>query len=123
MCGHYGETSVASLSIADPFMPSAAAPFCSARLRRRIAMLMAVAVLCAGIAQAGHFRKLELRQHGDVHLQCMLCMYSAGTAGPPDVVRLAQGAIAHRGYALPATAPDVQDAALASYDARGPPPA
>jgi len=98
-----------------------AAPFSSARLRRRIAMVMAVAVLIAGIAQAGHFHKLELGQHSDVHLQCLLCLYSAGTAGPPEVARLVQGAVTHRAYVAPAIASLPQDTAIASYDARGPP--
>jgi hypothetical protein len=104
-------------------MTAIAKPFSSARLRRRIAIAMAVAVLIAGIAQAGHFHKLELGQHTDVHLQCLLCLYSAGNAGPPDVVRLVQGAVAHRAHTSPAIASLPQDAAIASYDARGPPPA
>jgi hypothetical protein len=102
-------------------MKSAAPPFSSARLRQRIAVIMAVAVLFAGIAQAGHFHKLEVGQHNDVHLQCLLCMHSAGSAGPPAVVRLVQGAIVERSFDLPALASVPQDAAVASYDARGPP--
>jgi hypothetical protein len=102
-------------------MSPAAFPFSSTRLRRRIALVMAVAVLFAGIAQAGHFHKLEVGTHNDVHLQCLLCMYSAGSAGPPDVVRLVQGVIAMRSYGLPAIASIAQDAAVAAYDARGPP--
>ena len=83
---------------------------------------MAVAVLFAGIAQAGHFHKLELgQQHNDVHLQCLLCMHSAGSAGPPEVVRLVQGAVAHRSFVLPTVVSIAHDAAIASYDARGPP--
>jgi len=102
-------------------MTPAAPPFSRARLRRRIALAMAVVVLIAGIAQAGHFHKLELGQHNDVHLQCLLCMHSAGSAGPPAVVRLVQGAVAHRWLALPGLVSIVADAAIASYDARGPP--
>jgi hypothetical protein len=104
-------------------MIAAAAPFSSARLRRRIAIVMAMAVLLAGIAQAAHFHKLELGQHSDVHLQCLLCLHSAGTAGPPEVVRLVQGAVTVRAFVSPAIASLPQDAAIASYDARGPPPA
>jgi hypothetical protein len=85
-------------------MTPAAPPFSRARLRRRIALAMAVVVLIAGIAQAGHFHKLELGQHNDVHLQCLLCMHSA-----------------HRWLALPGLVSIAADAAIASYDARGPP--
>jgi hypothetical protein len=104
-------------------MSPTASPFSSARLRRRIALAMAVAVLIAGIAQASHFHKLEPGQHTDVHLQCLLCLYAAGTAGPPEVARLIQGAVARRCYISPAVASPPQDAAIASYHARGPPPA
>ncbi len=91
------------------------------RLRRRVALFMAVAVLLAGIAQAGHFHKLEAGTHNDVHLQCLLCMHSSGSAAPPELVRLVQGAVAQRQAVLPATRSMTGDADTASYDARGPP--
>jgi hypothetical protein len=102
-------------------MIAAALPFSSQRLRRRIALFMAVAVLVAGIAQAGHFHKLEAGTHSDVHLQCLLCLYSTGSAGAPDVVRLVQGATAHRCPTVAVVSSIATDAAVASYDARGPP--
>jgi hypothetical protein len=104
-------------------MTVAAPPFSSQRLRRRIALFMAVAVLIAGFAQAGHFHKLEAGTHNDVHLQCLLCLHSASSAGPPAVVRLVQSVIAQRLYTLPAVASMACDATVASYEARGPPPA
>ncbi|MFI4894915.1 MAG: hypothetical protein ACHP9W_01175 [Steroidobacterales bacterium] len=101
----------------DPVIRS----FCSTQLRRRMALLMAVAVLFAGIAQAGHFHKFEARQHSDAHLQCLLCLYSASSAGAPAVVRLVVGAVAYRSYLLPASASIAYEVAVASYEARGPP--
>jgi hypothetical protein len=98
-------------------------PFASLSARRRLVQIMAVLVLLAGIAQAAHFHKPELAQHNDVHLQCLLCIYSGGSAGPPVVARLVQGAAAYRPYPLPAAASIPRDAVVASYDARGPPPA
>ena len=87
----YGDTSDASPSGVHPlYMSPAAFPFSATRLRRRIALVMAVAVLFAGIAQAGHFHKLEVGTHNDVHLQCLLCMYSAGSAGPSSQQRRAR---------------------------------
>ena len=98
-------------------------PSASLSVRRRLVQITAVAVLLAGIAQAGHFHKPELAQHNDAHLQCLLCIYSGGSAGPPVVARLVQAAVDYRSYALPAAASIPCDAVVASYDARGPPPA
>ena len=84
---------------------------------------MAVAVLLAGLAQAGHFHKLDARPHGEVHLQCLLCLHSAGSAGPPPAVRLVRAAITPRTCALPAAPALPGDAVVAAYHARGPPSA
>jgi hypothetical protein len=91
------------------------------RLRQRIALLMAVAVLLAGLAQAGHFHKIEAGQHNDTHPECLLCLHASGSAGPPAVARLVPDAVEHYCLAIPETAAIPRSAIVASYDARGPP--
>jgi hypothetical protein len=93
----------------------------TARLRQRIALLMAVAVVLAGIAQAGHFHKIEAGRHTDSHPQCLLCLHSSGSAGPPAVAGLVPDAVEHCRLAAPETATIPCSAIVASYDARGPP--
>ena len=96
-------------------------PFSTAKLRRRIALFMALAVLVGGIAQASHFHKFDLAQHNDVHLQCSLCLHSAGSAGPPDAPRLVQSALIYVLCLAPLSVPRPESLSAASYDARGPP--
>lgn len=103
------------------FMSPTFRPFSTARLRRRFALFMAVAVLIGGIAQAAHYHKVELAQRGDVHLQCLLCMASAGSAGPPDAPRLVQSAVICVVCSAPLPTPRPESLNAASYDARGPP--
>jgi hypothetical protein len=102
-------------------MSSAAHPFPRVRTRRRIALAMVAALLIAGVAQAAHFHKSEFAQHNDVHLQCLLCLYSSGTAGPPSVPRLVVSAPIYLAYRLPRSVACPQSADAACYDARGPP--
>ena len=106
-----------------PGMNSRSRPFWQIRLRRRIALTMAVAILFAGIAQAAHYHKDDLAG-GNTDVQCLLCLFAASGAGPPPVVQLVQGSAP--GYCsdpFPASIPCPQDNDAASYDARGPPPA
>lgn len=82
---------------------------------------MALAVLFAGIAQAAHFHKEESQQHAEVHLQCLLCMHSAGNAGAAELPRVVPVVFAWRSYTPLLTLPRPQSDAHSFYDARGPP--
>jgi hypothetical protein len=101
-------------------MPSFGRVF-SARVHRRIALTMAVVLLAAGIAQASHYHKSEPTRGADTHLQCLLCLYSASSAGPATVARLTDGTIIVRTYCLPPSVAYLRDADPVSYEARGPP--
>jgi hypothetical protein len=95
--------------------------FRSTPIRRRIVLLLAVAVLLAGIVQAVHTHKDELTGcDGDKH--CLVCVFVACNGAPPALVVLVRPA------ALPVRAaicsfelPRPCSLAPASYNARGPP--
>ena len=96
----------------------------SARLRRRITLVLAVAVLFAGLAQAAHFHRDELAGHesqADTH--CLLCLFAAGTAGPPAPMVRVSGPVSRFGRPLLICVGAVFHSDPASYDARGPPTA
>ncbi len=83
---------------------------------------MAVAILFAGIAQAAHYHKDELTR-GTTDVHCLLCLFAAGSAGPPAVVQLVPGAAPrYFSYRFPSSIPRPRSKHAASYDARGPPP-
>jgi hypothetical protein len=102
-------------------MSSAVHPFRHIGVRRRIALAMAVAILFAGIAQAAHYHKAELAR-GSTDVHCLLCLFAAGSAGPP-AAGLPAPAIATRSwpYEPPASITRPQSRCGACYDARGPP--
>ena len=82
---------------------------------------MAVAVLFAGIAQAAHYDKSELTR-GDPDIHCLLCLFAAGSAGPPAPAQLVPcAAPRYCSYRFPSTILCPQSHDPASYDARGPP--
>jgi hypothetical protein len=94
----------------------------SARLRRRVALAMAFAVLLAGFAQAAHFHKDDLGQRIDTHLQCLLCAYSAGSATPPALTRPGPIAVEYRSVLIGLNVVSwTEQLNAASYEARGPP--
>jgi hypothetical protein len=90
--------------------------------RRRIVLTLAFAILFAGIAQAAHFHKDELTGHesqADIH--CLLCLYAAGTAGPPALIaRVAAPRPRYARAVLIRQLPYIRRDASA-YQARGPP--
>jgi hypothetical protein len=102
-------------------MISSTRPFSVARVRRRIALAMAFAVLFGGIVQASHFHKDDIGRHGDLHPQCLLCLYSTGNAGPPELPRMVRGPLIKRPIFVVQAIPSPQSIEVASYDARGPP--
>ncbi len=82
---------------------------------------MAVAILFAGIAQAAHYHKDELTR-GTTDVHCLLCLFAAGSAGPPAIVQLVRAAAPrYFSYRFPSSIPCPQSNYAASYDARGPP--
>jgi len=89
------------------------------QLRRRIALAMAVAITFAGIAQASHHHRDELAR-GTTDVQCLLCLFAAGSApGPPAIVHAVVPSA--RSYHFPTSISVPQSSDAASYDARGPP--
>lgn len=94
----------------------------SARPRRRIALLLVLAIVFAGFAQAAHFHQDELAGHksqADTH--CLLCLFAAGTAGPPTIVaRVATPAPRYARAVFFSQRPRHR-AAAAPYEARAPP--
>jgi len=102
--------------------PTLASPlFRESRARRRVLLVMAAAILLAGIAQAAHYHKDEFARGGtDVH--CLLCQYAGGTAALPVPVRVAPPAPPpYQAVICPTTLPCAQRSEAAPYDARGPP--
>jgi hypothetical protein len=91
------------------------------RLRRYLTPLLVVAVLLASIAEASHYHGDEFTSRGDAHLQCLLCMHSAGSAGAPHVPELARAAATVRVSPIPQFLVPASGNYTASYDARGPP--
>ncbi len=98
-------------------------PIRQTRARRHIVLVVAAAILFAGIAQAAHFHKAELAGgNGDVH--CLLCLYAASSAAPPAPAQLIPAtALPLQEARCPADQPCPRSHAPASYDARGPPSA
>jgi hypothetical protein len=96
----------------------------SPRPRRRIVLALVLAILLAGFAQAAHFHKDELSGHesqADIH--CLLCLYAAGTAGPPaPIARVAAPTPRFGRTIFVSSLPDFR-AEAAPYEARGPPSA
>lgn len=90
--------------------------------RRCIVVALVFALLFAGFAQAAHFHKDELagyESQSDIH--CLLCLYAAGTAGPPAPIARATAPLARHARAvllcpLPYFRRDVS-----AYQGRGPP--
>jgi hypothetical protein len=96
--------------------------FSQARLRRRIALAMAVAILFAGVAQAAHFHQDELIHPGSTDVHCLLCLFAGGSATPPAVLPFVPPAgPRHCDYRPPHSIPCPESTDPASYDARGPP--
>ena len=82
---------------------------------------MAVAILIAGIAQAAHYHKAELAR-GSTDVHCLLCLFAAGSAGPPVHVQPVPVTAARSWpYHFPASITRPQSRCGACYDARGPP--
>ena len=91
------------------------------RLFRRVALVMAVAILFAGIAQAAHFHKDELAG-GATDVHCLLCLFAASTAGPPAIVQPARPVAArYCNYRLPSSSVPPLGHHPVPYEARGPP--
>jgi len=92
-------------------------------LRRRIALLAALALCVGGIVQAAHFHKSEPLRGADVHLQCLLCAHADRAAAPPALPRVVQAPLwlvqctSEIAPRRPDTAPSVP------YQARAPPAA
>ena len=94
----------------------------TARVRRRLTLFMAVAVLLAGIAQAAHFHRDELTGGGTPDVHCVLCLFAAGSAAPPAIAQLLNRETPRYDIPRPpAFLPAPQNPDGASYDARGPP--
>lgn len=86
-------------------------------------MLLAFAVLFAGIAQAAHYHKTDL-VHGSTHVHCLLCLFATGTASPPALARvIPPPAPRFCSYRCPASISGPVNSETALYDARGPPAA
>lgn len=94
----------------------------SARLRRRLTLALALAVLFAGFAQAAHFHKDELAGHeSQTDIHCLLCLFAAGSATPPVAAALKAAPVpTFHGVQRVAMLPP-RSRVTASYDARGPP--
>ena len=96
----------------------------SPRPRRRIVIALVLAILLAGFAQAAHFHKDELAgrtTQADIH--CLLCLYAAGSAGPPAIGIRAPAPAPRYARPIVVSITSILRAAPAAYDARGPPPA
>lgn len=102
-------------------MRSLSRPFSQIRIRRRLALVLAVAILFAGVAQAAHFHKDELGQFGGADLHCLLCQYAGGTAAPPAPLSVPPALPPYRGYRPPHSISCPEGILVAAYDARGPP--
>ncbi len=101
-------------------MSSPSAPWLRARPRRRIALVVAVAILLAGIAQAAHYHKAEpARGTTDVH--CLLCLFAAGTAGPPVIAAALPPPTRYSSYLFPPALVVPRTHQPVPYEARGPP--
>lgn len=87
---------------------------------RRITLVVMLAIVLAGIAQAAHYHKSEpTRGTTDVH--CLLCLYAGGAAGPPAITHAVPGAVRYSSYRFPAASILPLTHQLVPYEARGPP--
>ena len=98
-------------------------PFAQVRVRRRVALGMAIAILLAGVAQAAHYHKDEQGNFGGADPHCLLCQYAGGTAAPPVPLTVPAAPPLCRDYRPPHSIPCPEGYLAASYDARGPPAA
>jgi len=89
--------------------------------RRCIAVLAALAVFGAGIAQAAHFHKHEPAHGNDLHLQCLLCMHADRAAGPPELPAAPRLAPLRSIASVPLTTLCPTGVCAGLYQARGPP--
>jgi hypothetical protein len=78
-------------------------------------------VLFASVAEASHYHRDQLGQRGETHLQCLLCLHSAGSAGAPPVPTVVHSTAIVRIERSPAPQVPAEVRSVASYDARGPP--
>jgi hypothetical protein len=90
-------------------------------LRRRIALLAALALCVGGMAQAAHFHKSEPLRGTDVHLQCLLCLHADRSAAPPVLPRVTPAPLRLVRLAQVTVATGATCAGTPSYLARGPP--
>lgn len=89
-------------------------------LGRQLALTLVFALVVGGITHASHFHKEDFGQRGETHLDCSLCTFMAGAAGPPDALIL--GHLAAPDFYPPfLTDPAPPRLAVASYEPRGPP--
>ena len=90
--------------------------------RRRIVLVLVLAILFAGFAQAAHFHKDKLAGHeSQTDIHCLLCLYAAGAAGPPALVARVATPVPRYARAVRVyQRPSVRRNASA-YQARGPP--
>jgi hypothetical protein len=95
--------------------------FSGAKSRRRIALVMAAAIVLAGIAQSAHYHKDDQGDFGGKDLHCLLCQYAGGTAAPPVVSTVPAALPPYRECQPPHAVPCPECLFPASYDARGPP--
>jgi len=95
--------------------------FSQLRVRQRIALAMAVAILLAGIAQAAHYHKDKQGDFGGADPHCLLCQYAGGTAALPVLPTVPPAPPPYRDYHPPHSTPCPEDILVAPYDARGPP--
>ncbi len=103
-----------SLTLASPL-------FRQTRARRRVLLLMVVAIALAGFAQGAHYSKKELTT-GTTDVHCLLCQYAGGTAALPALVHIAPLAPPpYRAVICPTTQHCAQRHDSSPYDARGPP--
>ena len=95
--------------------------FSQFRVRRRIALAMAAAIVLAGVAQAAHYHNDKQGDFGGQDVHCLLCQYAGGSAAPPVVPTLPAAPPPYREYQRPHSVPCPECLFPASYDARGPP--
>lgn len=96
----------------------------SSRLERRgIAFAVVFSLFVLGVAHAAHFHKDEFGpQHAQVHVDCALCLFMSGSAGPPAGLALGDEVPPTSDFP-PYVPPSPQGIGIAPYDARGPPQA
>lgn len=90
-------------------------------VRRGVALLAAVAVFVAGLAQAAHFHKDEFSRGAETHLQCLLCLHADRWAGPPTLPSAPKTSSTVLARLVIVQTPAPTELPRADYDARGPP--